>query len=311
MVDVNYLIEMPVPNIRFKARYRYTGLPRLPLRFPLPRVHSSSMADSPPPPFPPDNLYSTNSGLGDPFRYSKYSGVDPSTTRPLPRKLTFLETRPIGHSPPDSSTSSISTSPVTSTFPSTPLSSPIDSTTSGVVFASVNSGGRPGISRHQRFKAAITTLHAGKLSPIDLMLHVLDPDNADTHRFERSLYCDNNKLHLLLDRIVDSRDGKTYIIEWLRKREFDVIGEVVSSEMDQVKKSLAMRVLDLTTEYIKNWTLETAVSMAVRRDAPVLRSILMKAAQTELAETKNKFKHPDTVSRSLGPFLRTQCSFSI
>ena len=128
------------------------------------------------------------------------------------------------------------------------------------------------------------------------MLHVLDPDNADTHRFERSLYGDNSKLHLLLDRIVDSRDGKMYFTEWLHKRDFDVIGQVVSSEMDQVKKSLAMRVPDLTTEYIKNWTLETAVSVAVRRDAPVLRSILMKAAQTELAETKNKIKHPDTVS---------------
>ena len=130
------------------------------------------------------------------------------------------------------------------------------------------------------------------------MLHVLDPENEDSHRFGRALYGEDSKLHLLLDRIVDSQDGRAYFIKWLRGREFDVIGQLIGAEMDKVKKSLAMRVPDLTTDFIKTWTLESAVGTTVRRDAPVLRSLLMKAAQTELAESKNKVKHPDTVSRS-------------
>jgi hypothetical protein len=62
-----------------------------------------------------------------------------------------------------------------------------------------------------------------------------------------------------------------------------------------IKKELSMKLEDVTPEYISKWTVKTAAGLAARNSALILYQLLVRAAQTDKAKTKNIRKKPDMV----------------
>jgi hypothetical protein len=159
--------------------------------------------------------------------------------------------------------------------------------------------GRPGVSPESRYQHAIKILREGKLGPADLLTYVLNNDNHENHRFRSGIYKKGGKMGQILDMVIGSYEGKECLSEWIRDRGIDIVGKIISDEMDIVKKSFTMNTADITPDFIDKWTLESTVGTVAKRDAPILTRLLLRAAQTESALAKNKSKKPDIVSSIL------------
>jgi hypothetical protein len=103
------------------------------------------------------------------------------------------------------------------------------------------------MTRGERVSAALTFLREGKLSPIDLLIDVLNPSDEKHQYYRQALYkADASKLHILLDHIIADRNGKQKMDEWMAPHAVDYTCEVVDAEMEAMKKKLSMSVSNVT-----------------------------------------------------------------
>jgi hypothetical protein len=156
--------------------------------------------------------------------------------------------------------------------------------------------GRPGAPPQHRYNRALEILREGKLGPADLLLHVLDTDNVESSRFQTGLCCKGGKLSEILETVASFHEGRERLKDWMKGQGLDLIGEIVSKEMDIVKQAFAFNTAHVTPTFISNWTLESAVGSVTKHHASVLTAILLHAAQTRIAQEKNATKRPDAVS---------------
>src|ERR1700722_509224 len=203
--------------------------------------------------------------LGDAFRYEAYEPGPPSNPPQTPATRYEVRFVPSSASPP------------TPTFsqPTRPAEL---------------SGGRPGVSREQRFAEALEILRQGRFSVIDLFLYVL---NASNHNYIRGLLGD--KIFELLDGIMETDDGKLRMEMWMRGRGVDLIATVIEREMDSLREKLRLPASAMTPSYVDGWSFKSAIGDLTREDAPVLTGILMRAGQDKKARAKNKKKTPEMV----------------
>ena len=148
------------------------------------------------------------------------------------------------------------------------------------------------MSRIERIVKALDILKAGRLSPFDLVLEVLDDDNADYSGYQNELYkINNNKLQKILDSIIGTRSGKQKLWSWMQPHALEIVCEAIDGEMDTVTKGELLPGLSaITSDFIKSWTVGD-----VSQQAPILTAVLIHAAQTSVAKETNKKKNPDAV----------------
>lgn len=72
------------------------------------------------------------------------------------------------------------------------------------------------LSRTEKFGAILNGLRADRLSPIDLMLYVLDPQLPEFDRYRVGLYRESGKLAELMDVIMADPRGEERLHEWMR-----------------------------------------------------------------------------------------------
>lgn len=146
-----------------------------------------------------------------------------------------------------------------------------------------------------RLKVALGYLRLGRLSPIDLLIHVLDPATPENDRYRTALYKEDGRLAEVMDIIMADDRGSQRLWAWMRPHAVDRTCEIIEGEMEVVKEKLSMRLEDVTPDYISKWTVEATVGLAAQNFAPVLYQLLVRAAQTDKAQAKNVKKKPHTV----------------
>ena len=150
----------------------------------------------------------------------------------------------------------------------------------------------PKILRGDRFTKALGILKAGRLSPFDLILELLNDNNADYAGYRNELYKENNsKLPSILDSILVTSAGKQKLWSWMRPRALEIVCQVIDEEMDSVTKGdILPGISAITPDFIKSWTVADA-----QEHAPFLKGVLLRAAQTSLAKENNIQKDPHAV----------------
>jgi hypothetical protein len=149
------------------------------------------------------------------------------------------------------------------------------------------------MTRTQRIETVLTFLREGKLSPIDILIDVLDPSDEKHQSYHEELYkADASKLQVLLDNIMDDPKGKRKMDEWMRPHAVDFTCQIVDAEMEAIKKKLSMAVSDVTPDFMASWSLNGNHAL---ESTPVLSRVLTSAAQSSQAAARNKLKSPRTV----------------
>jgi hypothetical protein len=154
------------------------------------------------------------------------------------------------------------------------------------------------LSHAKRMKVALAYLRLGRLGPIDLLAHILDPSIAENDRYRTLLYKEDGRLGEILDMVMEDARGRERLELWMKQPAIDLVCTIVDREMDAAKNALRMKLEDVTPDYISKWTVETTSGVIVQQYAPVLHHFLIRAAQSDKAKAKNKNKMPDMV-RSL------------
>jgi len=206
--------------------------------------------------------------LGDAFRYEEYDPGAPSNALPPP-----------------------SVSPVASYQVCFAASPPTPSLTPGMSPTELSRRvGRPGVSADNHFADALEILRQGKLTMIDLFLYVLDSSH---HNYRRGLF--GEKFLDLLDKIIQSKDGKARVERWMQGEGAEVVSTVIEHEMDSVRERFRLPANAMVLSYVDSWSFKSNISNLTQMLAPVLTRILMRAGQDKKAWIKNKKKTPDTV----------------
>ncbi|KAF8149569.1 hypothetical protein B0H34DRAFT_679328 [Crassisporium funariophilum] len=109
----------------------------------------------------------------------------------------------------------------------------------------------------------------------------------------------------MLDCIAGSESGKRKIIAWIKRSGLQFVCEIVSDEMDNVKQVENLPGLShITPDFIKSWTIHDHADLA-----PWTTKILLLAAETLQAQSKNKIKTPQAICRIITKQLVYQQSF--
>lgn len=144
----------------------------------------------------------------------------------------------------------------------------------------------------KHFRNVLDILRDARLSPFDLVLHLLDKSKDEYAQFRSYLYDDDStKLFKILDLITEHTVGRSKFQEWLRRSAaFEVVTEIIHDEMERVRKAdLLTGVADITPTYIQSHPI-----LEPRRNdlAPCLIRVLTAASQTNRAREENKKKEP-------------------
>ncbi|KAJ7231602.1 hypothetical protein C8J57DRAFT_1533491 [Mycena rebaudengoi] len=152
----------------------------------------------------------------------------------------------------------------------------------------------PGISPYAKIDALLATLRRDKISPVDILIQVLDPDDLAYDRYRGHLYRDDSQtMKLLLDTIMKDAAGKRKILDCMHPYLLDFACEVVQEQMQTRRDSSVLQGISVVTpEFIERWNIDEEVDTT-----PFLTRILETAAQTEYAEAHNKIKKPQKMCR--------------
>ena len=73
-----------------------------------------------------------------------------------------------------------------------------------------------GLSRTEKVESILAYLQKTRLSPVDLLLYVLDLESPDLDRYRVGLYKQGGKLAELMDTIMGDERGAERLREWMR-----------------------------------------------------------------------------------------------
>ncbi|KAJ7883336.1 hypothetical protein B0H13DRAFT_1890420 [Mycena leptocephala] len=119
-------------------------------------------------------------------------------------------------------------------------------------------------STYNKIHGLLAELRRERISPIDILIQVLDPDNISYHRYRRNLHRDDStKVTELFETNFADRNGRGKLLDCMRPHLEEFACKTIADEME------------------------------TRR--PFLTSILTAASQTERPKKQNKHKKPDKV----------------
>ncbi|KAJ7469215.1 hypothetical protein FB451DRAFT_1479113 [Mycena latifolia] len=166
--------------------------------------------------------------------------------------------------------------------------------------------------RRRRTTNAYTKIHnllaelrQDRISPIDILIQVLDPEDISYDRYRGNLYKeDSTKLALLLDKIMEDYNGKQKLLECMRSHLFQFACDTVAEEMKTRRAgSILPGIQVVTPSFIEEWSLDEEIDTT-----PFLTRILETAAQTERAKLHNKKKKPQKMCKVVTRQLLYQSS---
>jgi hypothetical protein len=135
-------------------------------------------------------------------------------------------------------------------------------------------------------------LKENHISPVDVLIQALDPDDLSYHRYRGNLYRDDStKLRKLLDTIMSDPNGRCKLMSSMRPHIEEFACEIVAEEMETRRRnSILPGIAVFTPDFIEKWTLDEDED-----HSPFLTSILTTASQTERAKKYNKLENADKV----------------
>jgi hypothetical protein len=163
------------------------------------------------------------------------------------------------------------------------------------------------VSRRHRTTDSYTKIHnllAGlrreRISPVDILLQVLDPDDLAYDRYRGNLFRDDNtKLASLIETIMSDQKGKEKLSQCMEPHLLDFACDTVAEQMEtRRKKSILPGIEAITPAFTESWNLDEQID-----HSPFLSQILETAAQTERAKLYNKKKKPDKVLTSYSDYF--------
>ncbi|KAF7371830.1 hypothetical protein MVEN_00039800 [Mycena venus] len=149
------------------------------------------------------------------------------------------------------------------------------------------------------------TLCSLQISPFQLILQVLNPDDWHYDYYRNHLYReDSTRFSDLIEAIMRDEHGKMKLLECMRPHLLDFACSTVAEQMEERRATLILSGIGvITPEFINAWNIEEEVDTT-----PFLTHILETAAQTEHAKAHNKIKHPEKMCRVVTRQLLYQSS---
>src|ERR1700676_3261384 len=132
-------------------------------------------------------------------------------------------------------------------------------------------------------------------APVDLLIHVLDPELLEYDKYCIGLYKEEGKLVDLVDMIMSDQCGEERLVQWIQPHVVDVTCSIVDQEMELVKSRLALLMNHVTLNFINSWSLESTTGQDANELRPVLLCILECAAKSDRAQSRNKKKSSEQV----------------
>jgi hypothetical protein len=151
---------------------------------------------------------------------------------------------------------------------------------------------KPRISRYRKINNVLAQLREGNISPVEVLIQVLDPVDVAYDRYRTHLYREEStKLAELVDAIMSDDAGKRKLLEVMRPHLLDFACDIVAEQMQQRRnQSFLPGIAAITPAFIDSWSIDEA-----NNPTPFLTRILETAAQTDHARQHNKMKKPEKV----------------
>ncbi|KIM92144.1 hypothetical protein PILCRDRAFT_251 [Piloderma croceum F 1598] len=105
------------------------------------------------------------------------------------------------------------------------------------------------LSHTQKIAIALGYLQDAHLAPVDLMIHVLDPQLPEFDRCHISLYKEDGKLAGLMDMITSDQWGQERLGQWMQPHVVNTTCSIVDQEMELVKSRLTLPMNHITPNY--------------------------------------------------------------
>ncbi|KAJ7199758.1 hypothetical protein GGX14DRAFT_572475 [Mycena pura] len=162
-----------------------------------------------------------------------------------------------------------------------------------------------GCSDYDKIHSIIQHLRSLQISPFQLILQVLNPDDWQYEYHRSHLYREGStRLSELVDAMMHDEHGKTKLLDCMRPHLLDFACKTVAEEMENRREvSIVSGIGVVTPEFIDAWNIEEEVDTT-----PFLTRILETAAQTKHAAAHNKIKHPQKMCRVVTRQLLYQSS---
>ncbi|KAJ7740399.1 hypothetical protein B0H16DRAFT_1324510 [Mycena metata] len=156
----------------------------------------------------------------------------------------------------------------------------------------------PAGSKTSKIDTVLQLLRDARLSPFDIIMHILDPSSGSKYRDYRfALYKDNGyRIQALLDALLLDEHNERIFTEWVKPRAVDVVCNSMAEEMTALTRALgtAPSVKALTPAYLRGWSLEKCVAGPAKSIAPTVVRALHTCLNTKEGLVKNKKKKNDT-----------------
>jgi hypothetical protein len=155
---------------------------------------------------------------------------------------------------------------------------------------------KPRSSDYEKIDSIIQYLRSLQISPFQLILQVLNPDDWHYDQSRNHLYReDSTRLSDLVEAIMRDKDGKRKLLECMRPHLLDFACCTVAEQMAERRATSILSGIGVVTpEFIDAWNIEDEIDTT-----PFLTRILETAAQTEHAKAHNKIKHPEKVRKTI------------
>ena len=158
----------------------------------------------------------------------------------------------------------------------------------------------PCVSKKNKLLLILADLWKNKLSPLDLIVEVVDESCPKHNHYHQKMYDDNNKhkLENILDMIMDDARGRIMLLEWMRPHTLQQVHDTVYDKMDALTSELHTTTNTITPEYLMPWSLKANVGDIVDANTPCLLGLINIASQTQNSLEKNKKKSTTAVSQT-------------
>ncbi|KAG2737045.1 hypothetical protein P692DRAFT_20135069, partial [Suillus brevipes Sb2] len=148
------------------------------------------------------------------------------------------------------------------------------------------------MSTHERISSALKILRDGRISVLDLLIKILDPSEASYSTYRDRICVPSPKekqlgtgrLEKMLDFLWEDPRSQTRVAEWLRPHAVAYVCSTVYNEMDDVKRCLHATLDTVTPELLLTCNVENTLASIMHKNAPLLYTIIMNAAQTKRAK---------------------------
>ncbi|KAJ7259360.1 hypothetical protein C8J57DRAFT_1640075 [Mycena rebaudengoi] len=164
---------------------------------------------------------------------------------------------------------------------------------------------KPRSSEYEKIDSIIQNLRSQQISPFQLILQVLDPNDWHYDHYRNHLYReDSTRLSDLVEAIMRDEHGKRKLLECMRPHLLAFACNTVAEQMEERRATSILSGIGVVTpEFIDAWNIEEEVDTT-----PFLTRILETAAQTGHAKAHNKIKHPEKMCRVVTRQLLYQSS---